>query len=449
MSQPAPPARGPSQDSADRLARLMTLHPKSIDLALDRIERLLNALGNPQDRLPPVIHVAGTNGKGSVIAFLRACLEAAGMRVHVYTSPHLHRFHERIVVASEQIGENALATALDACERANAGEPITFFEITTAAAFHAFAGTPADAVLLETGLGGRFDATNVVNHPVLTVITPVSYDHQDFLGHDLEAIAGEKAGILKPGVPCVMGPQEDAVRRVIELRAEKIGAPLIICGQDFSAHEEHGRLIYQDESGLLDLPLPRLQGRHQIANAGTAIACLRALDNLKADDDAMARGLRQVRWPGRLERVQNSPLAELAFRVFGNNDSVEIWYDGAHNPLGARVVAEAIADIEERAPMPLFLILGMLKNKDVDGFLAAFAGLARRVIGVPVPDQPTSCTARDIAAAAEKAGIAALPAENLEEAMEHVLNAAAETNGARVLITGSLYLAGAVLRDGA
>ncbi|MFP4003709.1 MAG: bifunctional folylpolyglutamate synthase/dihydrofolate synthase [Alphaproteobacteria bacterium] len=427
------------------LARLMTLHPKSIDLALDRIERLLGALGNPQGNLPPVIHVAGTNGKGSVIAFLRACLEAGGKRVHAYTSPHLRRFHERIVVAGEEIGEQALVDALNACEQANEGQEITFFEITTAAAFHVFAHTPADAVLLETGLGGRFDATNVVDRPALTVITPVSRDHQDFLGHELELIAREKAGILKAGVPCVVGPQEDAARRVIEQHAEKTGSPLIIWGQEFSAHEEHGRLVYQDESGLLDLPLPRLQGRHQIANAGTAIACLRALNRFGIAEDTLARGLRRARWRGRLERVRNSPLTELAFRVFGNDDAVEVWYDGAHNPLGARALAEAMADIEERAPMPLFLILGMLQNKDIDGFLAAFTGLARRVIGVPVPNQPTSRSARDVTAAAEKAGIAALPAENLQEAMEHVLNAAADTGGARVLITGSLYLAAEAL----
>lgn len=447
MIQPAPPARGPSQSSEDVLARLMRLHPKSIDLALDRIERLLEALGSPNTRLPPVIHVAGTNGKGSVIAFLKACLEAAGLRVHAYTSPHLRRFNERIVVAGEEIGEAALVEALEACERANGGAEITFFEITTAAAFQLFVQTPADAVLLETGLGGRFDATNVVARPALTVITPVSLDHQDFLGHDLESIAAEKAGILKPGVPCVLGPQEDAARRVIERQAERVGAPLIVHGQEFSAYEEHGRLVYQDESGLLDLPLPRLYGRHQIANAGTAIACLRALSRFGVGEDAMARGLRQARWPGRLERLRDSPLTELAFRVFGNDDAVEVWYDGAHNPLGARVLAEAMADIEERAPMPLFLILGMLKNKDIDGFLAAFSGLVRRVIGVAVPGQPSSRNSRDVAAAAERAGIAALPAESLQEAMEHVLNAAVETGGARVLVTGSLYLAAHVLGE--
>lgn len=446
MIPPAAPAHGSAEASADILARLLTLHPKSIDLALERIELLLSRLGNPHLSLPPVIHVAGTNGKGSVIAFLQACLEAGGKRVHVYTSPHLHRFHERIVVAGRQIDDAALTEALLTCERANEGAPITFFEITTAAAFHVFAATQADAVLLETGLGGRFDATNVVPKPALAVITPVGLDHQDFLGNDLEAIAREKAGILKPGVPCVLGPQEDSVRRVIKREAEVLGVPLIIHGQEFSAHEEHGRLVYQDESGLLDLPLPRLAGRHQIANAGTAIACLRALPGLAPGDEALAQGMRQVRWPGRLERLRNSPLSDMAVRVFGNEDTVEVWYDGAHNPLGARALAEAMADIEERAPMPLILILGMLRNKDIDGFLAAFTGLARRVIGVAIPAQPSTRTARDVTAAAERAGIAALPAESLEEAMEHVLNAAADTGGARVLITGSLYLADHVLR---
>ncbi|HAH10050.1 MAG TPA: bifunctional folylpolyglutamate synthase/dihydrofolate synthase, partial [Alphaproteobacteria bacterium] len=366
------------------LDRLKGLHPKVIDLSLGRIESLLAKLGHPHTHLPPVIHVAGTNGKGSTCAFLRAMLEAAGRRVHVYTSPHLVRFHERIRVGGTLISEDHLAALLAECEEANGQDPITFFEITTAAAFLAFARTPADALVLEVGLGGRLDATNVVQRPALSIITPVDLDHQDFLGPTITAIAAEKAGILKAGTPAIIGPQNDEAREEIEDRATAIGAPLSIWGQDFMAHEEHGRMVYQDEHGLLDLPLPRLPGSYQIANAAQAIAALRVLDWMRVPDEAIEHGLQRVEWPARMQRITRGPLMRLLV------PNAELWLDGGHNPHAGRAVAQALADLEERSPKPLFLICGMLKTKDMRGYFDAFAGLARHVATITIPDEPNA-----------------------------------------------------------
>src|SRR5690606_9871565 len=310
-----PPRRIPEAESAMTrasdlvLARLMSLHPKIIDLSLGRVERLLAALGHPELALPPVIHVAGTNGKGSTIAMIRAGLESGGSRVHVYTSPHLARFHERIRLAGELIAEDRLIDLLERCEEANGGEPITYFEITTCAAFLAFAEEPADALLLEVGLGGRLDATNVVPEPRLSVITPISVDHQQYLGDTLAEIAGEKAGILRRGVPCVVGPQEDEALAAIEARAEALGAPLLLAGRDWTVWEEHGRVAFQDEGGLLDLPPPALLGAHQVTNAGMAVAALRALG---AGDAACQAALRDAVWPARMQRLRHGPLIEAA-----------------------------------------------------------------------------------------------------------------------------------------
>ena len=315
------------------LQRMMTFHPKVIDLTLDRVHRLLAALGNPERHLPPVIHIAGTNGKGSTQAMIRAGLEAGGSKVHAYTSPHLAYFHERIRLAGEVITEPALTALLDECVQKNGTGAITFFEITTCAAFLAFARTPADYTLLEVGLGGRLDATNVVDKPALTIITPVSIDHQQYLGDTLPEIAFEKAGIIKRGVPVIIGPQEDAGMAVIEARALKLGAPVLAFGQHWHVTEERGRMVYQDERGLLDLPLPNLPGPHQIHNAGAALAALRYLGKSSADCEA---AVTRAYWPARMQRLRKGPLAEMA-------PEVELWLDGGHNPAGGQAVAATLA----------------------------------------------------------------------------------------------------------
>lgn len=413
------------------LERLMTLHPKVIDLTLDRVERLLAALDHPEARIPPVIHVAGTNGKGSTLAMIRAGLEAGGARVHAYTSPHLARFHERIRLAGELITEEALTGLLDECEAANRGAPITFFEITTAAAFLAFARTPAEWTLLEVGLGGRLDATNVVARPRLTVITPVSIDHQQYLGDTLAEIAGEKAGIIKRGVPVVVGPQQPEAMAVIEARAARLGAPLIAHGQHWHVGAEGGRLIFQDEGGLLDLPLPALPGPHQIVNAGAALAALRHLGGGEAACEA---AVTRVVWPARMQRLRTGPLVADA-------PGIELWLDGGHNPAGGEAVAATLAALP---PRETFLICGMLDTKDVAGYLRFVGRQAQALWAVSIPGEahtlPAGAT-RDIAASV---GIDAHEASSVGAALSAI---AALHPRARVLICGSLYLAGQVLKE--
>jgi dihydrofolate synthase/folylpolyglutamate synthase len=426
------------------LERLKSLHPRVIDLSLSRIERLLARLGHPERALPPVIHVAGTNGKGSTCAFLRAMLEAAGRRAHAYTSPHLVRFNERIRLNGGLIGEGQLASLLAECEEANGAEPITFFEITTAAALLGFSRTPSDALILEVGLGGRLDATNVIDRPALCIIAPVDLDHQDYLGGTLEEIAAEKAGILKRGVAGVIGPQKDECRRVIEKHADAIGAPLVLWGQDFLAHEEHGRMVYQDDRGLLDLPMPRLMGAHQIVNAAQAIAALRTLDWMRVPDAAIERGLQKVEWPARLQRLTHGPFVEQAPK------QAEIWLDGGHNPHAARAIAQAMADLEERAPRPLYLVCGMLKTKAAFEFFAAFTGLARHVTTIAIAGEANAYGAGALYDLASRAKLDADPAGSLDDAI-HQISARWEQSRMktppRILICGSLYLAGQVLSE--
>ena len=423
------------------LARLLTLHPKVIDLSLDRMERLLKALGDPHKRLPKVIHVAGTNGKGSVTAYLRAGLEAADQRVHVYTSPHLAQFHERIRLAGELIPESLLARILEECEAANAGLPITFFEITTCAAFVAFSRIPADWLILEVGLGGRLDATNVIDAPALSIITPVSVDHQQYLGETLAQIAGEKAGILKRGVPAVIGPQAEDGLAVIEARAAQLGAPLHVAGRDWVAYEDNGRLALQDDSGLLDLPAPALPGRHQFPNAGMALTALRVLGVDSAP--ALFGALTEVEWPARMQRLKRGPMLDAA------PQGAELWLDGGHNPAAGEVIGALLADMDSRDPKPLDLIVGMINTKDVAGFLSYFKDLARRVYAVTIPGEAATLSAAETAAAARKAGLLALEAQNPDEAMAMLARDAAEEGGPtpRILICGSLYLAGKILRE--
>src|ERR671934_1981061 len=373
------------------VARLTALHPKRIDLSLSRMRRLLDRLGNPQRRLPPVIHVAGTNGKGSTIAFMRAILEAAGLRVHVYTSPHLVRFNERFRLGTEGggrlVSDAELADAFGECERVNAGAPITVFEITTAAAFLLFARHPADVLLLEVGLGGRLDATNVIDRPLAAVLTPVSFDHAEHLGDTVGKIAAEKAGICKPQVPAIVAAQPREALAAIEREAARAKAPIKIAGEDWSATEERGRLVYQDDAGLLDLPAPRLYGRHQFENAGVAIAALRAVGELKIPPGAFEVGIAKADWPARMQRLAQGRLAVLC------PPGSELWLDGGHNTEGGRAVANALADLEERVSRPLVLVIGMLSTKNCENFLKNFAGLARRIIAVPIPRQEKSLSA--------------------------------------------------------
>jgi dihydrofolate synthase/folylpolyglutamate synthase len=424
------------------LKRLLALHPKIIDLSLERMWRLLKRLGDPQERLPPVIHIAGTNGKGSTLACLRACLEAAGLAVHCYTSPHLVRFHERIRIGKSGggilINEDALTDLLEECEVTNGGEPITFFEITTAAAFLAFARHPADYLLLEVGLGGRLDATNVIAKPAASVITQIDLDHQQYLGDTLTLIAHEKAGILKRGVPCIVAPQADEARNEIENVAEDVRAPLHIANQDWQAYEQHGRLVFQDENGLLDLPMPQLPGRHQIDNAGAAIATLRVIGDSRVSETHIASGLRQASWPARMQRLGSGTLWQFAPR------HAELWLDGGHNPAAGRALARAFADLNEKVSRPLVLIWGMLNSKEAGGFIAPFAGLAQRVFTLTIPDEENALPADRLAETARQQGLTAQSQPSLRDA----LTAAGEiTPPPRILICGSLYLAGRVLAE--
>jgi dihydrofolate synthase/folylpolyglutamate synthase len=422
--------------ASDRvLKRLRQLHPKRIDLSLDRIARLLAAVGDPQDRLPPIVHVAGTNGKGSTVAMLRACLEAGGWRVHAYTSPHLVRFHERVRLAGVLIDEDALLAVLEECEAANHGAPITYFEITTAAAFLAFARAPADIVLLETGLGGRLDATNAIRHPAVAAITPISLDHQAFLGDTIAAIAAEKAGILKPGAPAVIGPQPPAAAAVLAARGAAVGAPLFRFGQEWHCQSRAYGMHYRGPRWQLALPLPSICGAHQIINAGAAIACLEQLVALPVDGPAIAEGLRHIEWPGRLQRLTRGPLvAELPA-------GWELWLDGGHNPGAGTVLAATAAGWRDR---PLYLVVGMLNSKDVSGFLAPLAAHAVALRAVTIPDEENPLPDRAIAAAARAVG---LPAEIAGSVVAAVRDLAEAGGTGRILICGSLHLAGAVLAE--
>ncbi|MFA8385022.1 MAG: folylpolyglutamate synthase/dihydrofolate synthase family protein [Pelagibaca sp.] len=412
------------------LDRMMSLHPKVIDLTLDRVWHLLAALDHPERALPPVIHIAGTNGKGSTQAMIRAGLEAVGNRVHAYTSPHLARFHERIRLADDLITEAHLTEILDDCYRANDGATITYFEITTCAALLAFARTPADYTLLEVGLGGRLDATNVIDTPALTIITPVSMDHESFLGDTLAKIAGEKAGIIKRGVPCIVGPQHDDAMEVIEARATRLGAPLLAYGQHWHVGEERGRLVYQDETGLLDLDLPNLPGQHQIQNAGAALAALRYLNMPEAAFDG---AVQRAQWPARMQHLKGTSLNDLA-------PHTDLWLDGGHNPSAGEALATHLRSLPKR---PTYLICGMLNTKDVRGYLRPLGGVADHLTAISIPGEANTLSAEDTEKAARDVGLKADQADNVESALTKI---ASDEPHARVLICGSLYLAGHVLR---
>jgi dihydrofolate synthase / folylpolyglutamate synthase len=432
----APPPLG------ELIARLSALHPARIDLDLKRMHRLLDRLDHPERRLPPVIHVAGTNGKGSTIAYLRAILEAASLRVHVYTSPSLVRINEcyRLgrVGGGTLVDDDELRDALQHCERANAGEPITLFEIQTAVALDLFARHPADAVLLEVGLGGRLDATNVIDAPLASVIAPISIDHTEFLGDTLMAIAREKAGIIKRDVPVICAEQAPEAIAVIEQCARHMHAPLHTAGQEWHVNVERGRLVYQDDRGLMDLAAPKLFGRHQFDNAGLAIATLRALDAFQIEPAAFEAGVVNAEWPARMQRLASGRLTDQ-----GPSGS-EIWLDGGHNAEGGRVVAAALGDLEERVSRPLVVIVGMMANKDASAFLANFAGLTRHIIAVKIPDRDNAMAPDRLADAARALGMRVESSTSVEAALGSLARLAYEVPP-RILITGSLYLAGHVL----
>lgn len=436
----APAAKPQSLDEV--IARLSALHPRQIDLGLDRMHRILAALDHPERRLPPVIHVAGTNGKGSTVAYLRAILEAAGLRVHVFTSPYLVRINECFRLGRNHGGvlvdDDELRGTLEHCERANKGEPVTIFEIETAAAFCLFARHPADVVLLEVGLGGRLDSTNVIEAPLAAVIAPVSMDHTEFLGNSLTAIAGEKAAIIKRHVPVVCAEQAPEAMAVIEAQAGRMRAPLHAAGQQWHVSVERGRLVYQDERGLMDLAAPKLFGRHQFDNAGLAIATLRAIDAFKIGMPAFEAGIVNAEWPARMQRLVAGRLVEQG------PPGCEIWLDGGHNAEGGRVTAAALGDLEERVSRPLVVIAGMMANKDAGAFLANFAGLTRHIMAVPIPSRDNAMPPDRLADAARALGMRVENAAGVEAALQSLSRLAYEVPP-RILITGSLYLAGHVL----
>jgi dihydrofolate synthase/folylpolyglutamate synthase len=434
------PATVPTADRADPvLDRLKHLHPKVIDLSLGRTFRMLEAIGSPHTKLPPVVHVAGTNGKGSTIAFLRAFLEAAGKRVHVYTSPHLVRFHERIRLAGELIDDDYLAEILEECEQANRGEPITYFEITTAAAMLAFSRTPADVVLLETGLGGRLDSTNVIERPAVTALTRISYDHMQFLGDTLTAIAGEKAGIMRPGVPSVVAPQSSPeVTAAFRERAAAIGAPLFEAGEVWRSFAKGEGFRFESPSRNADLPLPALPGAHQIVNAGVALACLDHLPGIAVSDEAVERGLAGVRWPGRLQRLTRGPLTDRL------PPGWDLWLDGGHNDSAGEVLGAQATRWRDADGLPLKLIFGMLATKEPKDFLRPLSDFASTLRAVAVPGEEASLSPDDAASAARAVGIEdAEAAESVDAALDALIRR--DPSPTRVMICGSLYLAGAVL----
>ncbi|MGI9525213.1 MAG: bifunctional folylpolyglutamate synthase/dihydrofolate synthase [Hyphomicrobiaceae bacterium] len=424
------------------LAELKELHPLLIDLSLDRIRQLMTKLGDPQDEIATVIHVAGTNGKGSTVAFLSAMLQAAGKRVHTYTSPHLVRFHERIQLAATDgktrpIDEENLVHVLDRVRSVNDNNPMTFFEITTAAAFLAFAETPADCVLLEVGLGGRLDATNLIPRPAASVITPISIDHADKLGDTLEKIAFEKAGILKSGVTSIIGPQPVEALTSIEQTARRIGAKLIRHGEHYDTYEERGRLIYQSDASLVDLPLPGLIGRNQIVNAGVAIATLQHTFENEIPISALEYGLAHAKWPARFTRLNGVPFDHWV------GSETELWIDGGHNAAAGISLAQTLADLEERASKPAYLVVGMMAHKEATNFLSSFCGLVRSVTAVSIPKEQNALPATVLAANACQVGLRASTADGVEAAIRAIECDAPGPK--RIVVCGSLYLAGHVL----
>ncbi len=426
------------------LARLLGLHPKKIDLTLERLERLLERLGNPERALPPVIHVAGTNGKGSTTAYTRAILEAAGYRVHVYSSPHLVNFRERIRVAGQLIDDDELAALLEECEKANGDDPITFFEITTAAAFLAFSRHPADACILEVGLGGRLDATNMIASPLSTAITPVSMDHEAFLGTSLSEITAEKAGIIKEGVPVVVAGQRPEAMRTIRSVLKSVEARLIYEGADWVVRvhsDKPDRVLYEDVNGQMDLPLPYLAGEHQIKNAGHAVAILRHQSTFNIPLGAYRAGVEWARWPARLQQIESGPLLDIL------PEGAELWLDGGHNPAGAAVIRAFFTERLKNDPHPFHLVAGMMQGKDTRGFLKPFVSFTEGFQAVPIPGEDGAMAVADLAAYASNVGLTGRMAKDAKAALKTIAKEHKGDVPPVVLIGGSLYLAGDILKQ--
>ncbi len=415
------------------LERLLELHPRQIDLGLERTLRLLSAMGNPEKQLPPTIHVAGTNGKGSSIAYIRAIAVAAGLVVHSYTSPHLVRFHERINLQGKSIEDEELLAILKECEEVNAGAPITLFEITTVAAFTAFSRSSADLLLLETGLGGRLDATNIIKKPLVTAITPISIDHTEFLGSGIEKIAFEKAGIIKPRVPCIVGPQSEQVMNVLKERADRVNAPLSSYGTDWFLNNKNADcFVYRDLKGVMKLPLPALHGKHQVYNAGLAIATLRAWDGGLFKLEDFSSGLLEVFWPGRLQLLAQGELRKLL------PVDVDLWVDGGHNPAAAESLAKTIKDWNDPG---LVLICALQENKDIAGFLGPLLRVCSAIVAINLPGNVRGHPPKKILGSASKLGANCMSATSLKEAVE----TAGRSSGKTVVICGSLSLVGEAL----
>ncbi len=410
------------------LERLLLLHPKIIDLSLDRMFRILEKLGNPHKNLPPVIHVAGTNGKGSTIAYMRSILEAANLSVHVYTSPHLVRFAERIRLSGRLIEEDYLTDLLDHCEKINDGEPITYFEITTAAAFKAFADNRADILLLEVGLGGRLDATNVIDHPLATVITPISMDHEQYLGSTLRSIAVEKAGIAKRNCPLLIAAQLPEAKAAIIKTATEKAAMLI---EDWEIKLQHERrFTYKDRHGEIEIPPPALMGPHQADNAALAIATLRHQNQIKLDIDHFKTGIESATWPARMQNISKSSFGMLLHK------KSTLWLDGGHNPAAAAIIASCFPKTK------LILILGMLKTKNLQEYLAKISSQTSQVFGIHIEGED-SYPATEIVKMAWAEDINAETADNVTDALNKIGSRKPYT----VLVCGSLYLSGQVLKD--
>ena len=423
---------------------LMQIHPKGYDLSLGRISQLLEKLGNPQNKLPPVIHVAGTNGKGSTIAFCRAMLEAEGKTVHVDTSPHLINYHERFrlgaIGGGKFVSDDLLAEALARVARANDGEPITVFEILTAVMFLLFSEHPADVALVEVGLGGRFDSTNVIQQSNVSIITPISLDHESFLGDAVDKIAFEKAGIIKHGCQVVIAEQDNTSRTVLEERAMQMKAPIAIGGQDYSCHEERGRLVYQDEHGLLDLPAPNLVGDHQIINAATAIAALR-YGGFDISSKAIETGLKNVSWPGRLQQLKSGALLEFA------PEGSELWVDGGHNPNAGEAISVFMKNLHNRDHRKLMLVFGMLTTKDPEGYIKEFANLAQKIYTVPITSSEAGFDPEVLAETAQNAGLDAVAIGSVRAALDEISDSWNDGLPPRILFCGTLYLVGDVLEQ--
>ena len=421
-----------SKESTDLiLHRIMKLHPKIIDLKLDRVQNLLKKLGNPEKKLPPIIHIAGTNGKGSTQAIIKSGLEADGKIVHAYTSPHLLRFNDRINLAGEAISEHHLNEILEECCQLNDGLPITYFEITTVAAILAFSKVKADYCILEVGLGGRYDATNIIDRPELCIITPISLDHQKLLGETIEEIAFEKAGILKNKSVCFVGKQEPKALKVIKNVANQTNSMLRVYNEDWVVKENIKNFYFKDNKGSFSLPLPALVGSHQVYNAGIAVAALRYLG--VSSSSVLKNSMRNVVWPGRMQRIVSGPLTKIT-------NNLEIWLDGGHNAAAGQALAEVLKLLP---PMRTILICGMLNTKDAFGYMINFKGIVAEVIAIPVPNEVATLTAEETSNYAIKAGLKSSHAQNIEDALNRAVS---DQTPSRIVICGSLYLAGFILR---